>query len=750
MLEAVKKKVLTVGDGDLTLSLALSRAYGDHVDVTASVLEPDRREFLRVFPEAPLEELHHRQVSVLYGVDATQLQSRCAYFEKKLKSNKNFEKEIKISKAWDLVSFHHPHLGVSNIEDGAESIRAILHHRLLCHYFHSAKQVSKLIHICLTGTQPTTWKLMEAAKLQNLILVKTLPDSKPFANVWMNIREDGCNDKSIAEIRSIHEILPELAKVEPHFAAPRRYRNGKLGRHSLARYGYRHRRTEGVMFKGSSKDANVSKSMHFVFANKCSSDRQDDSIHNAIRSDTCKDSKGEVYVCAICNELLETECALKKHIASPVRPPVSPEVNQSSITPDGDQHSHFRNESEQNLNVKCAYPPAVERSRKAVLQHHCDERLGTILIVSNHNHGKRLRWYLHHSKISDYKFTKRLAESTIQAGLVLVNGHVALDSSRILQVQDKVTIMETKEEDTAGKRSPKEKATTRTVMIQKLASKNPQVQIVKRSSTSSLKWLVALKSSGMRTKGNIPGTLESIVSEQEEEIYSCVSSLETSCSGLCVLVNTTGNEIKSTSQSYNDCREGNISVMHTLTVLVHGELPKDMWSPSRTVSLTLEAKWRQKKNNKKRKHVPESLSKPQEDKQFRNMTHRVVSAEIKLKESRTILEKKSPSYNTGLSTLQVVTPEPSSSSICHYFRQEGFPVVGDSFCKQEYSKLKRSIRNRLKNKLCIGCFSVEIKITEAKDELKELVEIQSPNKLSAIFWEKFLKEEIPAPERMHI
>ena len=30
MSETVKKKVLTVGDGDLSLSLALSRAYGEH------------------------------------------------------------------------------------------------------------------------------------------------------------------------------------------------------------------------------------------------------------------------------------------------------------------------------------------------------------------------------------------------------------------------------------------------------------------------------------------------------------------------------------------------------------------------------------------------------------------------------------------------------------------------------------------------------------------------------------------------
>ena len=271
-----RKKVLTVGDGDLTFSLALTRAYGDHVDVTASVLESDRREFLDLFPEAPLEELRQRRVPVLYGIDATQLHARYDYLEHGDKSETSIENETKISKHWDLVSFHHPHLGVSNLRNDTESTRAILHHRLLCHYFYSAKQVSKLVHVCLSGTQPTTWKLMEAAELQNLTLVKNMSDSKPFANVWMNVRNDVCAMKSKSEMETGNnqDTLPETAKIDPKFAAPRRYRNGKLGRHSLARYGYRHRRTEGVLYKGSSKDANVSESMHFVFAEKKSDDRQ--------------------------------------------------------------------------------------------------------------------------------------------------------------------------------------------------------------------------------------------------------------------------------------------------------------------------------------------------------------------------------------------------------------------------------------------------------------------------------------------
>ncbi|MGK3759500.1 MAG: hypothetical protein ACI8RD_011817, partial [Bacillariaceae sp.] len=78
------------------------------------------------------------------------------------------------------------------------------------------------------------------------------------------------------------------------------------------------------------------------------------------------------------------------------------------------------------------------------------------------------------------------------------------------------------------------------------------------------------------------------------------------------------------------------------------------------------------------------------------------------------------------------------------------------FCKQEYSNLKRSIRNRIKNKLCIGCFKIEITIIrcENKNEngnddndndddekmiTKHVIESPSLDKLSALFWEQFLQ-----------
>jgi len=762
MTETVKKKVLTVGDGDLSLSLALTRAYGEHhIDLTASVFESDRREFLRLFPEAPLNELQDRRVSVMYGVDATQLYSRFNPFRSEEEEG-NKEAEAETLRTWDLVSFHHPHLGVSNLEEEDEAKRAIIHHRLLCHYFHSAGKIAKLVHVCLTATQPTTWKLMEAAKLQNLTLVKTFPDTKPFANIWTKCTsnceesdskvEDGCDNTSVATISSTNKDFPAAATIEPHFAAPRRYRNGKLGRHWLSRYGYRHRRTEGVLFKGSSKDANVSESIHFVFATSPRTARLESSVGDIDSCDKNSDEKNriELHVCPICKESFASEYALRKHLSSPVE---NPNSRKGSLV-DDDHRSLLKKssgeKSELKMNVTSAALSAVEPS-KETLQQPLDPKLGTVLIVSSDCQGERLRRFLQNSKIENIKFSKRLAQLAIQAGLVLVNGEVARDSSRILKVQDSVTILEKKEEkDVMNGCNMEEQVAKGMIAIQKLSSKNLKVEIVERSSD----WLVALKPSGMRTKGNTPGTLESSVSEQEGGNYSSISSLETSCSGLCVLANTGGDGRTITVP---------ISIRHFLTVLVHGQLPKDEWFPSRTISLKLEPKWRRKKKSKKRKHRPESkLSsspsssslKPEDEKESsQNSILRSVSVEIYPTESTELTEKKTPSNNLQLSTLQVVTPEPSLSSICHYLRLEGFPVVGDSFCKQEYSGLKRSIRNRLKNKLCIGCFKVEITARHGGDQGEEetttstrhVIEIPSPDKLSALFWETFLDADTAAP-----
>lgn len=710
---SARTKVLTVGDGDLSLSLALSRAYGDHIDLTASVLEADSSEFQRVFPEAPLDELNSRGVAVLCGVDATQLHSRYI-----------LPSRIK-RKPWDLVSFHHPHLGISNLEKYDEATRAVFHHRLLCHYLHSAKQISNSVHVCLTGTQPETWKLFDAAKLQNLRLVQTISDTKPFAHVLMDQEKD----------MDLQQDLPEPSKIEAHFAAPRKYRNGKLGKHFLAKYGYRHRRTEGVLFQGSTKDADVSESMHFVFASDDNDNSSSTDPQNKDTVDSDTHTNKTSFVCPICRESFDSESGLQAHLACPINVSAITGASKPRIDPNSiSENSPTRIVQIPNSNI----PPASEVPREMEVEQSYDENLGIVLRVPSTNNGKRLRWFLQHAKIDNLKFSKRLAENTIQAGLVSVNGEVAVDSSRILQDGDTVTIRQTKGGDTIEGNNSRE---TTVSEITKVASKKaPTIEIVQRAhSRCPLQWLVVVKPSGMRTKGNFPGTLEYTVSEQLGAQHWSLSSLETSCPGLCVMIPAHESLPKPSDSCFKD---GTLymSVSHTMTALVHGPLTREMIPFGCPAELELEAKWR----NKKRKHALEEPS--SESQQVGpNDAIKKVPAMVDLKEYFVESQKKesdSEIQTTALSTVEIATDFPSSSAICRWFREIKKPVVGDSFCKQEYSKLQRSIRNRIKNKLCIGCFRVSIFLIGAPNLPKDapIIELPIPDKLSAKYWERFLSK----------
>ena len=74
MASARPLRVLTVGDGDLTYSRALLRAYGSRLSLTASVLvtAEELRETY-AFADACLAELFLSGVPVLHEVDATAL-----------------------------------------------------------------------------------------------------------------------------------------------------------------------------------------------------------------------------------------------------------------------------------------------------------------------------------------------------------------------------------------------------------------------------------------------------------------------------------------------------------------------------------------------------------------------------------------------------------------------------------------------------------------------------------------------------
>lgn len=271
-----KVRILCVGDGDLTFSLALVRAYGtDQVDVTASTLLSSRDELLETYSnsEAVLEELLDRNVKVLFGVDATQIHSQFA------------------STTFDAVIFSHPHLGLETLEE-SEAWHAERHRRLLSHYLWSAAQCSRSIHICLCGRQPQTWRLMEAATTR-LQLQGQFQTHLPPSTCWL--ANNNSNNNNLTE-------LP----TQPQYSAPRKYRNGKLGsKHYLGKFGYQHRPTHPI---GGNATVNVESSVHFVFVATTTDD------------DASSQQASSELQCQICAATFESEGELRQHETAPARP----------------------------------------------------------------------------------------------------------------------------------------------------------------------------------------------------------------------------------------------------------------------------------------------------------------------------------------------------------------------------------------------------------------------------------------------
>ena len=109
-------RVLTVGDGDLSYSLALARAFGEAIELTATTFVSEA-ELLETYGSVGriISELKDRGAKVQHGVDATALEAADPPIGKQ-----------------DHVIFNHPHLGLSDLND--EAAHAMRHGVLVSHF----------------------------------------------------------------------------------------------------------------------------------------------------------------------------------------------------------------------------------------------------------------------------------------------------------------------------------------------------------------------------------------------------------------------------------------------------------------------------------------------------------------------------------------------------------------------------------------------------------------------------------------
>ena len=118
-------RVLTVGEGDLSYSLALQRAFGGTIQLTATVL-PNEDELAATYANAAANaaELQGCGAVVRYGVDATALAT------------------AELGEPYEAVVFSHPHLGLADLH--AQAAHAQRHSVLVAHFLHSASSTAVL------------------------------------------------------------------------------------------------------------------------------------------------------------------------------------------------------------------------------------------------------------------------------------------------------------------------------------------------------------------------------------------------------------------------------------------------------------------------------------------------------------------------------------------------------------------------------------------------------------------------------
>lgn len=763
-------KILTVGDGDLTLSLALKRAYGSQIELTATTLAASHEELCATYSNSAkvVDELIDRKATVEYGIDATKLTSYPPLMKKE----------------FHLVLFHHPHLGL--IQDD-EQYHAHKHFVLLAHYLASAKALLRasddkqdpyirLIHLCLAHKQPETWNLEEASLRQGLRLVTDADTSVPFHQVIEGIVSSMGPNKASNESRQCLEPLP----TEAQYKAPRRFRNGKLGsKHYLANYGYMHRRTHGDRHAGRKGDMNVQGSRHFFF-----SIEKDECNRSLANDDPC--------CCSVCGTVYSAQLALLEHQKVPGLPGPPTEqimsMTQTSKTVSMPEKK-FVPASSSGVNGVDAESGAASASSCSMSLKRSRDILASNLtttgreeiaaksqrdwVVSTENDGKRLRHFMH--RVAMPGFSRKQNDRLIANGDIMVNGTLALDTSRILSSGDVVSM------------KPSEKECLSTLTTEQ-STKNDISIVASYPTEKELHYhsihplplprefiLVAHKPVGVRNKGNsgCVGTLEQIVSRQRRKLYKSLSALDTGCPGLSVF------------QLQDEKMVDDVELKQEFTALVHGCVPEE-WNAGILADVPWKAvrQWKRRTEAITHNTVRNGVERVSEiiegdaggdayendESNYRQKQHGLspVDSNTCVMEIQCI-ERTSQENASGalaLSTLKISTGCVVSGlcrAICLFLRKQRYPVVGDHQCQKEYIALPRSIRNRIKKKLCLGCYKVNIdatmvghkkadknkrKITEARPLSFHWVSSMAiPDRLRATHWQEHWENASLAPEK---
>jgi len=799
-------RILTVGDGDLSLSLALRRAYGASqripLRLVATTLLPSREELVRTYPDSAepiLNELlsssqnetttqTNATTTVLFGVDATQLHT---YPELLLRqpqpSSSDFDgggatarDGTSVTSAtaaecvvdddddsqqppplyyyYDYVLFHHPHLGYfhsgndTDSNDNAESEHADRHRRLLAHYFDSARRLidpgKGRVHVCLSGTQVHTWRVQETLDRLGLEIAETFPSSKPiFPQYQVPTRpQRGVDDEQQQQHGSRVAVV----------AAPRKWRNGKLGgRHWLSKWGYRHMPTyPGAAASGSTTTTtSVPNSRHYFIRRKLISRRglEDKTTANEAEQQQQEPQHSSSIVCRVCSCDFEDELALREHERAPAMPygprrrisnkkakdDEDEEVSEAAADRRRQQECEYHQEgkSESVTFIKHAQNVAREEIEEASFPCSGDSkrsRLVKAIAVEDTDDGKRLRWYLQH--VAKLGSKRRCEHRVVREKQVRLNGEPVFDSGRVLRAGDRIEVFEYRASQSRQQHNTED-------------STSLEIRVVD-SWTENCH--VVYKQAGMSVSSGSGDCLASRFSQQQKQSVPCIcrTKLDRGCSGL-VLLAPQELPIQNITRVF-------VALVHGIVKLANGDDDDDDCSAKDTIKVNLPVegirRWRKKQKTKSDADA--------DDKVFGDCT--LSDAEIRVLE-RTLAPSavqtmgKEKDHKGGppppaLSTIMIRTQSPVSgltSVISHYLRTVlGCPVVGDRFTRSSdvYFALPRSMRNRIKQKLCMGCVGIEATLSKNACTAQRFASSEPmPQKWSARYWDQYCRCKTDSP-----
>jgi Domain of unknown function (DUF2431) len=645
-------RLLTVGDGDLSFSLALLRCYTlEQIDLTISTPASSLETLIQQYPSAreivreidaystaaeTTHTLRHRP-RILYGIDAGALHSTpcapCSATSSSSASSTLDDDET----SFDLILFQYPHVGIDpSVSEATLRDRNIV---LLHRYLYSAAHRAPYVHVTLLPNQARSWRL---AQPDYATIVHVVPVQRP-----------------------VHQAFPPLEgrRRDWRIHPPPPSRRRRAHRHFLAPYGYRHVRT----LAAATERVDLAGSCHYVL---------------------------QVY--AACGR------------PPPFRGPGEEEPQLSNETKAVIPTTP--KQKEEHVNAAADRGASVPRSESPLLS----ELANVVTIeyrVTEEQVGTRLRSFL----CQVGPGSKRQWERWIRSGAVSIGPDVVRDAARILH---------------GGT------VTTRIPPGVGAVARGPAPPVVATWTVGEEEphpngWVVR-KPVGMRTRGNFhAATLEQCLARSLGAVRS-LNNLDKGCRGLCVLQSMPG-----------DPRL--LLVRQTFTALVYGHGPPHWKSGSTTIVLPVDGVRRWKKPRKlptEEAGEPDqplvdrvSTEEEDDDDEDENPVDRVLSEPEDHTAILTLVEQKSTPPHLSTLTISTTSRRSGLGHTIAYFlrRHHQVPVVGDRFAASEYLALPRAMRNRVKQRWCLGCTAVALVGHEDRYRYQDPV----PDQWSARYWEDF-------------